>query len=90
MRLTVVAIEGQLPAYGTSLGEVDEIKREKDLGRDRLGAEELQPAGEGDGAEVEPKALFIESETFSVHRRSSVRPRSRAFDDHFRGWLTVT
>jgi nucleotide-binding universal stress UspA family protein len=29
-KLTVLAIEGKLPAYAASLGEVDEVKREKD------------------------------------------------------------
>ncbi|HET6869707.1 MAG TPA: universal stress protein [Solirubrobacteraceae bacterium] len=28
--LTVLAVEGKLPAYAASLGEVDEVKREKD------------------------------------------------------------
>ncbi len=29
-RLTALAVEGRLPAYAASLGEVDEVKREKD------------------------------------------------------------
>jgi nucleotide-binding universal stress UspA family protein len=29
-RLTVLAVEGKLPAYAASLGEVEEVKREKD------------------------------------------------------------
>jgi nucleotide-binding universal stress UspA family protein len=29
-QLTVLAVEGKLPAYAGSLGEVDEVKREKD------------------------------------------------------------
>jgi nucleotide-binding universal stress UspA family protein len=29
-RLTILAVEGKLPAYAASLGEVDEVKREKD------------------------------------------------------------
>jgi nucleotide-binding universal stress UspA family protein len=29
-RLTVLGVEGRLPAYAASLGEVDEVKREKD------------------------------------------------------------
>jgi nucleotide-binding universal stress UspA family protein len=29
-RLTALAVEGKLPAYAGSLGEVDEVKREKD------------------------------------------------------------
>jgi nucleotide-binding universal stress UspA family protein len=30
-RLTALAIEGPLPAYAATVGEVDEVKREKDL-----------------------------------------------------------
>jgi nucleotide-binding universal stress UspA family protein len=30
-RLTALAIEGPLPAYAATLGEVDEVKREKDI-----------------------------------------------------------
>jgi nucleotide-binding universal stress UspA family protein len=29
-KMTVLAVEGKLPAYAASLGEVDEVKREKD------------------------------------------------------------
>jgi nucleotide-binding universal stress UspA family protein len=29
-RLTALAVEGKLPAYAASMGEVDEVKREKD------------------------------------------------------------
>jgi nucleotide-binding universal stress UspA family protein len=29
-RMTALAVEGKLPAYAASLGEVDEVKREKD------------------------------------------------------------
>lgn len=29
-KLTVLGVEGKLPAYAASLGEVDEVKREKD------------------------------------------------------------
>ena len=29
-RLTALAVEGKLPAYAASLGEVDEVKRQKD------------------------------------------------------------
>jgi nucleotide-binding universal stress UspA family protein len=29
-RVTALAVEGKLPAYAASLGEVDEVKREKD------------------------------------------------------------
>lgn len=45
-QLTVLGIEGKLPAYAASLGEVDEVKREKDefftrvLANAKLAAEE--------------------------------------------------
>src|SRR5262245_18733232 len=41
-RLTAVAVEGKLPAYAASLGEVDEVKREKDTYYRRV----LDEAGE--------------------------------------------
>ena len=41
-RLTAVAVEGKLPAYAASLGEVDEVKREKDTYYRRM----LEEAGE--------------------------------------------
>ena len=41
-RLTAVAVEGKLPAYAASLGEVDEVKREKDTYYRRV----LNDAGE--------------------------------------------
>jgi nucleotide-binding universal stress UspA family protein len=41
-RLTAVAVEGKLPAYAASLGEVDEVKREKDTYYRRV----LEEAGE--------------------------------------------
>jgi len=38
-KLTVLAIEGKLPAYAASLGEVHEVKREKDQFFSRVLAE---------------------------------------------------
>lgn len=47
-KLTVLAIEGKLPAYAASLGEVDEVKREKDEFFSRVLAHaELQAADRG-------------------------------------------
>jgi nucleotide-binding universal stress UspA family protein len=37
-KLTALAIEGPLPAYAATLGEVDEVKREKDQFFNALGA----------------------------------------------------
>jgi nucleotide-binding universal stress UspA family protein len=47
-RLTALAIEGPLPAYAATVGEVDEVKREKDLFFNALAQrarEEAQRAG---------------------------------------------
>jgi len=47
-RLTALAIEGPLPAYAATIGEVDEVKREKDLFFGALAErarEEAQDAG---------------------------------------------
>jgi universal stress protein F len=49
--LTVLAVEGKLPAYAASLGEVDEIKREKDEFFSRVLAEAEHEA-RGRGVEV--------------------------------------
>ena len=47
-RLTALAVEGKLPAYAASLGEVDEVKREKDeFFRDVLDAAAEQAAARG-------------------------------------------
>jgi nucleotide-binding universal stress UspA family protein len=43
-QLTVLGIEGKLPAYAASLGEVDEVKREKDEFFSRVLAEAEQTA----------------------------------------------
>jgi nucleotide-binding universal stress UspA family protein len=46
--LTALAIEGPLPAYAATVGEVEEVKREKDAFFGRLAAragEEAQAAG---------------------------------------------
>jgi nucleotide-binding universal stress UspA family protein len=47
-RLTALAVEGKLPAYAASLGEVDEVKREKDdFFHDVLAAAAEQAAARG-------------------------------------------
>jgi nucleotide-binding universal stress UspA family protein len=45
-KLTVLAIEGKLPAYAASLGEVDEVKREKDEFFSRVLADAERQAAE--------------------------------------------
>jgi nucleotide-binding universal stress UspA family protein len=51
-RLTALAIEGPLPAYAATVGEVDEVKREKDLFFGRL-AEKARERAEQAGIELE-------------------------------------
>jgi nucleotide-binding universal stress UspA family protein len=53
-RLTALAVEGKLPAYAASLGEVDEVKREKDeFFADVLAAAAEQAAARGVEASTE-------------------------------------
>jgi nucleotide-binding universal stress UspA family protein len=47
-KLTALAIEGPLPAYAATIGEVDEVKREKDVFFTRLAAEAQEQAEEAD------------------------------------------
>lgn len=51
-RLTALAIEGPLPAYAATIGEVEEVKREKDVFFSRL-AEKARRDAEGEGVEVD-------------------------------------
>jgi nucleotide-binding universal stress UspA family protein len=44
--LTALAIEGPLPAYAATIGEVDEVKREKDIFFGALGARAREEAEE--------------------------------------------
>jgi nucleotide-binding universal stress UspA family protein len=50
--LTALAVEGPLPAYAATIGEVDEVKREKDLFFTRL-AERARVQATAAGLEVE-------------------------------------
>jgi len=50
--LTALAIEGPLPAYAATIGEVDEVKREKDVFFTALGARAHEQAGQA-GIELE-------------------------------------
>jgi len=55
--LTALAIEGPLPAYAATIGEVDEVKREKDLFFNALAAtakEQAERAGIDIDVEVRP------------------------------------
>jgi nucleotide-binding universal stress UspA family protein len=51
-RLTALAIEGPLPAYAATVGEVDEVKREKDIFFTALAARARDQAREA-GIELE-------------------------------------
>jgi nucleotide-binding universal stress UspA family protein len=51
-RLTALAIEGPLPAYAAMIGEVDEVKREKDLFFNALARRAREQAAEA-GVELE-------------------------------------
>jgi nucleotide-binding universal stress UspA family protein len=51
-RLTALAIEGPLPAYAATIGEVDEVKREKDLFFNALARQAKEQAAEA-GVEME-------------------------------------
>ena len=56
-RLTAIAVEGKLPAYAASLGEVDEVKREKDVYFQRVlagAAEEASARGVEAATELVP------------------------------------
>jgi nucleotide-binding universal stress UspA family protein len=50
--LTALAIEGPLPAYAATIGEVDEVKREKDAFFGRL-AEEARAEARAAGLEID-------------------------------------
>lgn len=51
-RLSALAVEGPLPAYAATVGEVDEVKREKDAFFGRLAADAKRRAAEA-GVELE-------------------------------------
>ena len=51
-RLTALAVEGPLPAYAATVGEVDEVKREKDAFFSTLASRVRARAGEA-GLELE-------------------------------------
>ena len=46
-KLTALAIEGPLPAYAATIGEVDEVKREKDLFFNALATTAREQAAQG-------------------------------------------
>jgi nucleotide-binding universal stress UspA family protein len=51
-RLTALAVEGPLPAYAATIGEVDEVKREKDIYFNALAIRAKQQA-EQSGLEID-------------------------------------
>jgi nucleotide-binding universal stress UspA family protein len=56
-RLTAIAIEGPLPAYAATIGEVEEVKREKDTFFNLLAAKvRAQAEEEGVALDVEIRA----------------------------------
>lgn len=56
-RLIALAVEGPLPAYAATIGEVDEVKREKDAFFRRVGAQAReQAAAAGVDLELELRA----------------------------------
>jgi nucleotide-binding universal stress UspA family protein len=65
-RLTVLGIEGRLPAYAASLGEVDEVKREKDEFFSRVLAQATQ-ASRDRGVEVRTDLVPGHSAETIVH-----------------------
>lgn len=55
--LLALAVEGPLPAYAATIGEIDEVKREKDMYFDALGArirEQAEQAGVSIEIELRP------------------------------------
>jgi nucleotide-binding universal stress UspA family protein len=50
--LTALAVEGPLPAYAATVGEVEEVKREKDAFFSRLAAD-VRTRAEGAGVPIE-------------------------------------
>lgn len=56
-RVTALAVEGPLPAYAATIGEVDEVKREKDIYFNALATRAKQQAElAGIGIDVEVRA----------------------------------
>jgi nucleotide-binding universal stress UspA family protein len=65
-QLTVLGVEGKLPAYAASLGEVDDVKREKDEFFSRVLAEAERDAHER-GVEVRTDLVAGHSAEVIVH-----------------------
>jgi nucleotide-binding universal stress UspA family protein len=65
-KLTVLAIEGKLPAYAASLGEVDEVKREKDQFFSRVLADAEREAADR-GVDVRSELLPGHSAEVILH-----------------------
>ncbi|HEY8638559.1 MAG TPA: universal stress protein [Solirubrobacteraceae bacterium] len=71
-RLTALAVEGKLPAYAASLGEVDEVKREKDEFFSRLLADAERAAGE--------RGVVLRTELLPGHEAEVITHYARAHD----------
>jgi len=72
-RITALAVEGPLPVYAATIGEVDEVKREKDRFFGRL-ADDVRRRAEGLGlpVEVDVRAGHAAELITSVAREKSV------------------
>ena len=68
--LTALAVEGKLPAYAGSLGEVDEVKREKDEYFTRV----LDEAR----AEADRRGVDIRTELFAGHAAEVISHYAKA------------
>ncbi len=76
--VTALAIEGPLPAYAATIGEVDEVKRQKDRFFARVAEDAREQArGAGVTIEVEVRAGHAASLITAYAREHGVRPRRR-------------
>ena len=70
--VTALAVEGKLPAYAASLGEVDEVKREKDAFFDRV----LQDAVD----EAAARGIQLGAARVAGHAAEAITDYARAHD----------
>jgi nucleotide-binding universal stress UspA family protein len=68
--VTALAVEGRLPAYAASLGEVDEVKREKD--------EYFKEVLERAGAHAEQRGVTMRTELVPGHAAEVITHYARA------------
>lgn len=88
--LEALAIEGPLPAYAATVGEVEEVKLEKDLFFNRLAARAREQAL-GEGIELEVEVRAGHAAEVIVHRAAQgfdlvvVGHKSRLLQDYLLG-----